>query len=130
MPSEQYLQVRKIAEEKRHHIRILLKDDPTLTNEDINGILKETYGSVIDGNSLALARRELGISKRKSKKSNGKITEEDVIILQKPADIPADILEVLGEVKAYMRDIGITRLELEDDGKVKLTLLRELETMV
>jgi len=133
MPSEDYADRKRIAAEKQHTIRLWLEEFPDLTNSEITKRLKDSFGSIIDSASIADARKELGIvtyqSKRR-KKSNGKITEDDVIVLQKQADIPADIREVLGELLTYMRGMGIVHLQLADDGKVKLKMLQELETVV
>ena len=121
-------EVRRQAAEKRQLIKQMLEQFPDYSNAEINEMLFTTHGSGVEGMVLAKIREELGLSKRK--RNGVAITVEDVIVLQKPSDIPDDVLEVLGEVKNYMNGMGIKRLELEDDGKVKLTMLRELETMV
>ena len=120
--------VRRQAAEKRELIKQMLEAFPDYSNAEINKMLFVTYGSGVEGMVLANIRKGLGVGKKKRK--NGAITPEDVIVLQKSSDIPTDTVEVLSEVKNYMKGMGIKRLELEDDGKVKLTMLRELETVV
>lgn len=126
--AEQQSEVRRQAAEKRELIKQMLIQQPDSTNSEINNMLFDTYGSGVEGMVVAKIRRELGLGKKRKK--NGAITVDDVIVLQKASDIPKDVLEVLAEVKNYMNEMGIKHLELEDDGKVKIAMLRELETVV
>lgn len=131
---------KETAKDKKSAVDLMVANSPKITNAEIKAKLLEMgFKTGISPSDVRVIRQKYGISKKqlgeKSKKlgrpsRRPAITPEDVIILQKSNDIPKDVMDVIKYTIEYMQEIGIQSMELHDDGTVRLTMLKELETKV
>jgi len=142
MPTQEYLERKKIAAKKIESARWLMKKQPNISNQEINERFGAQFGSMIDGSSLAKLREELGISgpgrgakrskrkKTKRKKSKGKNTKNlhmkdlhDIGVLKQPKEVDTELSDAIDFLYALMIDNNIQNIHMNIDGDVSIERL-------
>ena len=122
----------KIAELKRDYVALLISQNPNRSQKDMMDLVKKKFGKGISNKYVSNIQQDFGLSTKfgKKRKKPQKITRDDVIVLQDQSGMPNEMQHILHEMVTYMRDIGISYLELKDTGEAKVRMQREIETVV
>jgi hypothetical protein len=96
-------------------------------NDEIKQHIIKACGSGISSSDLAEIRASL--AKPKRQKKNGKISKEDVMVLQ-GQDLTSNVKELLRLLKIEMELNGIQKIEMSDSGDVKVIMLQDMSFRV
>jgi len=100
------------------------------TNEQVMNHLKEKSGSGISTADLAVIRRtvaeaEVEAAETPKKKKNGKISKEDVLVLQ-GQELSPDLRILLGKVRSEMLAEGIQIINVDHNGNINIRQMQDL----